>query len=66
MKQKDNESLLEYSKRLKQAKYILKAHAFEEILVHYIENKRSLRTQQDQRRRRELNMKNLMNGWRTY
>ena len=36
-KQKDNNSLLDNSKRLKQAKYIMKAHVGKYILVHYVE-----------------------------
>ena len=38
MKQKDNGSLLEYSKCLKQAKYILEAHISKDILEDYAEN----------------------------
>ena len=38
MKQKDNGSLLEYSKCLKQAKYILEAHISKDIKEDYAEN----------------------------
>ena len=38
IKQKDNASLLDYSKRLKQAKYILEKHVVKDILGHYVEN----------------------------
>ena len=38
MKQKDNESLLYYSKILKQAKETSEAHSSKDILVSYVEN----------------------------
>ena len=38
MKQKYNESLLDYSKRLKQAKVFLEAHVGNYILGRYIDN----------------------------
>ena len=38
MKQKDNESLLDYSKCLKQAKDIFEARISKYILVDYVEN----------------------------
>ena len=38
MKQKENESLVDYQKRLKQGKYILEAHVSKCVLGHYVDN----------------------------
>ena len=38
MKQKDNKSLIDYSKCLKQAKYIFEAHVGKYILEDYVDN----------------------------
>ena len=38
MNQKDNRNLLDYSKCLKQAKYILEVHVGKFILGHYVYN----------------------------
>ena len=38
MKQKDNDNLLDYSKRLKQTKDVLEAQASKDILGHYVDN----------------------------
>ena len=38
MNQKGNKSLLDYSKHLKQSKYILEVHAGKDILGHCVEN----------------------------
>ena len=38
MKQKYNKSILDFSKHLKQDKYILEAHVGKDILGNYVEN----------------------------
>ena len=39
MKQKDNESVLEYLKGLKQAKEIFEAHFSKDVMGYYVENR---------------------------
>ena len=38
MKHKDNEIIVDYSKLLKQGKYILEAHIVKDVLRKYVEN----------------------------
>ena len=66
MKQKYNENIIEYSKRLKQAKDILEEYVDKNIMVHYVENVEELRTRQVKRGIIKLNMKSLIIGWLTY
>ena len=43
MKQKDNKSLLDYSKHLKQGKEIFEVHVNKDILGHYVDNLNELK-----------------------
>ena len=54
MKQKDNDNLLDYSKRLKQTKDVLEAQASKDILGHYVDYPEEFKNATDSEEKKKI------------
>ena len=65
-KQKYNEIIVDYSKRLKQGKSILEAHVGKYVLGRYVENINELKNAIGADNKGKIKYEELINWWRTY
>ena len=65
MKQKDKNNLIDYFKRLKQAKEILESHVSEDILGNYVDNLKESKNAEEADDRKE-NKHEEFNKWMAY
>ena len=66
MNQKENEILVNYSKRLKQGKDILEAHVGKDLMGHYVDHINKFKNPIGVDNKKKLNLENLINGRHTY